>query len=223
MSAKGRWTAKCPCVLRDLAASYCLANLKTLEPGSPIPIRSTIATDFTADGRYRSSQLAGNQAQRTLPAEPSGNLLPFSKAERLPGSSPSWWTNAAAWRDHRKDRRGFPVKSASDRTHRLASLPAIPDFRSLSRRVINATSLLHGPHSISARRLVCCADQLNPPPEAVIPAKSVFDRSGPRLAQFKLIHGADRKRTHCRSLRSGRTSSTFSKPFLTPAVRPYIC
>src|ERR1700675_2277874 len=31
--ARLRWTAKCPCVLRDLAASYRLANLKTLELG----------------------------------------------------------------------------------------------------------------------------------------------------------------------------------------------
>src|SRR5260370_12018705 len=85
-----------------------------IRPGGPIPSRSTIATDFTADGRYRSSQLAGNQAQRTLPAEPSGNLLPFREAERLFGALPNRRTNAAAWRDHRKDRRGFPVKSASD-------------------------------------------------------------------------------------------------------------
>jgi hypothetical protein len=48
-----------------------------------------------------------------------------------------------------------------------ASLPTIPDLRPLSRRVINATSL---PHSIFAKRLVCCADQLNPPPEAAIRA-----------------------------------------------------
>src|SRR5260370_42136780 len=81
----------------------------------------------------------------------SKNFLPFKEAERLPGSSPSWRTNAACWRDHRKDRRGFPVKSASDRTHRLASLPAIPDLRPLSRRVINATSLFHAPHSIFAK------------------------------------------------------------------------
>ena len=38
----------------------------------------------------------------------------------------------------------LPVKSASDRTHRLAGLPAIPDLGSLSRRVVNATSLFHG-------------------------------------------------------------------------------
>jgi hypothetical protein len=31
--ARLRWTAKSPCVLRDLAASYRLANLKTLELG----------------------------------------------------------------------------------------------------------------------------------------------------------------------------------------------
>lgn len=61
-------------------------------PGSPIAIQATIATDFTADGRCRSSQLPSNRTQRTSRAEPSGNLLPFKKAERLPGSSPSWRT-----------------------------------------------------------------------------------------------------------------------------------
>src|SRR2546429_608009 len=34
-------------------------------------------------------------------------------------------------------------KPASDRTHRLACLPAIPDLGSLGGRVINATSLFH--------------------------------------------------------------------------------
>jgi hypothetical protein len=49
-------------------------------------------------------------------------------------------------------------------------LPAIPDLRPLSRRVINATStsLFHAPHSIFAKRLVCCADQLNPPRKAAV-------------------------------------------------------
>src|SRR6476469_7684471 len=82
--------------------------------GSPIPIQAPIATDFTADGRCRSSQLPSNRTQRALRAEPSGNLLPLKEAERFPASSSSWRTNAACWRDHRKDRRGFPVKSASD-------------------------------------------------------------------------------------------------------------
>jgi len=60
----------------------------------------------------------------------------------------------------------FPVKSASDRTHRLAGLPAIPDLGSLGCRVINATSLfhIHTPSLLKIR--VVCADQLSPPPKA---------------------------------------------------------
>jgi hypothetical protein len=83
-------------------------------PGSPIAIQATIATDFTADGRCRSSQLPSNRTQRTLRAEPSGNLLPFREAERLFGALPNRRTNATGWRNHRKYRRGLPIKSASD-------------------------------------------------------------------------------------------------------------
>jgi len=49
-------------------------------PSGPIPIRSTIAIDFTADGRCRPSQLAGNQT-----------------AERSLGSSSNWRANAPGW------------------------------------------------------------------------------------------------------------------------------
>jgi hypothetical protein len=58
--------------------------------------------------------LASNQTQRTLRAKPSGDFFAFKKAERPLGSSSSWRTNAPGWRDYRKDRRGFPVKSAPD-------------------------------------------------------------------------------------------------------------
>ena len=54
----------------------------------------------------------------------------------------------------------------------LASLPAIPDLRPLGRGVINATSLFHGPHPFFAKRLVCCADQLNPPRKVVVRTKT---------------------------------------------------
>src|SRR5258706_1152182 len=38
------------------------------------------------------------------------------------------------------------------------------------------------------------------------------------LFQFRRFHAT---KTHCRSLRSGWSPSTFLKPFLTPAVPPY--
>src|SRR3981189_2812122 len=69
--------------------------------------------------------------------------LSFRKTERLLGTASIRRTNSARWRDHREDRRGLPVKSTPDRTHRLPSLPAIPDLRPLGCRVINATSLFH--------------------------------------------------------------------------------
>src|SRR4051812_19884566 len=81
--------------------------------------------------------------QRAAHAEPSRDLLSFRKAERLFGTVPIRRTDAAGRRDHREDRRGFAVKSASDRTHRLARLPAIPDLGPLGRRIVNARSLLH--------------------------------------------------------------------------------
>jgi hypothetical protein len=40
------------------------------------------------------------------------------------------------------------IEPAPDRLHRLPSPPAVPGLRSLSRRIVDATSLLHGPHSI---------------------------------------------------------------------------
>src|ERR1700694_3895257 len=88
-------------------------------------------------------KVARDRPQRAAHAEPSRNLLSFRKAERPTGTVPIRRTDAAGRRDHREDRRGLPVKSASDRTHRLAGLPAIPDLGPLGRRVINATSLLY--------------------------------------------------------------------------------
>jgi hypothetical protein len=46
------WTAKCPCVLRDLAAPYRLANLKTLELGV-IQIQRLVIPFPTMRGRAR--------------------------------------------------------------------------------------------------------------------------------------------------------------------------
>jgi hypothetical protein len=76
--------------------------------------------------------------------------------------------------------------------------PAIPDLRPLNRRVINATSLFHGPHSIFAKRLVCCADQSSLPAFADIlanagrPARFLAalwqDQSGDRFV-FVKKHG----------------------------------
>lgn len=79
------------------------------------------------------------------------SAAPFgAKAGHRPlGTAAIWRTNSPRWRDHREDRRGLPVKPAPDRTHRLPSLPAIPDLGPLRGRVINATSLFHDQHSIS--------------------------------------------------------------------------
>src|SRR5712672_1801624 len=103
--------------------------------------------------------MARNRPQRAAHAEPSRDFLSFRKAESLFGAMPIRRTDAPGRRDYREDRRGLPVKPASDRTHRLASLPAIPDLGPLGRRVINATSLFH----VHTPSLECCADQLSPP------------------------------------------------------------
>jgi hypothetical protein len=47
-----------------------------------------------------------------------------AKTERLPGPSPNWRTNTACWRDHRKDRRGFPVKWSNRRPIEPIGSPA---------------------------------------------------------------------------------------------------
>src|ERR1700694_353738 len=62
-------------------------------------------------------KVARDRPQRAAHAEPSRNLLSFRKAERPSGTVPIRRTDAAGRRNHREDRRGLPVKSASDRTH----------------------------------------------------------------------------------------------------------
>jgi hypothetical protein len=44
----------------------------------------------------------------------------------------------------------------------MLALPVIPDLRPLSRRVINATSLFHGPHSIFAKKISVLQRSLEP-------------------------------------------------------------
>ena len=62
-----------------------------------------------------------------------------------------------------------------DRPHRLAGLPAIPDFSPLGRRVVNPFPLLHRPRSISEEKLACCVHRPSPPPKADL---SCFTLSG---------------------------------------------
>jgi len=66
--------------------------------------------------------------------------------------------------DSRSNRR-------SDRTHRLAGLPAIPDFGSLGRRVIMRRRCFMS-HIHLCKRLECCADQLSPPSKSGLRAVS---------------------------------------------------
>jgi DNA-binding transcriptional ArsR family regulator len=84
---------------------------------SPIPIRATIAMNFTADRGRRSTQGAGDRPQRAPRTEPSGYLLPLAQTERLSGASPAGRPNATGRRDHCEHRGRRPIKPSPDRLH----------------------------------------------------------------------------------------------------------
>src|SRR6266567_6040675 len=87
--------------------------------------------------------------------------------------------SSAGLTDLRQTIPGSPARS--NRRPIELGLPAIPDLRPLSRRVINATStsLFHAPHSIFAKRLMCCADQLNPPRKAAVRRMGGYGMAAP--------------------------------------------
>jgi len=87
--------------------------------------------------------------------------------------------SSGGFTDLRQTIPGSPARS--NRRPIELGLPAIPDLRPLSRRVINATStsLFHAPHSIFAKRLVCCADQLNPPRKTAVREWSGYGVAAP--------------------------------------------
>ncbi len=102
----GRYCAPQPRVTSQLAG----LRAQRPVPGCPIRARrtircrSTIAPDFAADRRGRTSKLTCNGTQRTLDAEPSRDLLAFTEAESQPAALALCWPNTPRRRDHRKDR-----------------------------------------------------------------------------------------------------------------------
>jgi hypothetical protein len=110
---------------------------------------------------------------------PSSNRFQVADAYQRPiphGGSPPDWVDLT---DLRQTIPGSPARS--NRRPIELGLPAIPDLRPLSCRVINATStsLFHAPHSIFAKRLVCCADQLNPPRKAAVRRMGGYGMAAP--------------------------------------------
>jgi hypothetical protein len=87
-------------------------------------------------------------------AEPAGYLFPLAKTERPRSPAADGWSNAAGRRDHGEHRRRLSIEPPADRTHRLASLPTIPNLSPLGRRIVDATPLFHGPRSLCQKSSV---------------------------------------------------------------------
>jgi len=99
----------------------------------------------------------------TFPSLLPSDLLALVQAERPIRPLPIRRSDAASRRQHRKHRRGLAIEPPSDRTHRLAGLPAVPNLSPLRRRVIDPSPLFHHPRSISLGKVACCVHRLSPP------------------------------------------------------------
>src|SRR5579863_241847 len=82
--------------------------------GASILFPTAIATDLPADRRRRPAKLDRNRPERATRDETSGYLLALDQAERAGRPLALRRTDPTRWRQHRKNRRGLAIKSATD-------------------------------------------------------------------------------------------------------------
>jgi hypothetical protein len=153
------------CTARQLAGFGTLRAVpsRLIRRGCTILRCTSVSSDLATDGRHGALQGTRDGAQGLPGAQASGDLLAFAERQGQAGPRSIRRANAARARQKRIDRRRVALKSPANRTHRLATLPAIPNLRPLLLREKYAATVLHGSHSFYTLRMKCCGDPLNPP------------------------------------------------------------